>query len=411
MNISLLLFIVFTFFIGIFYRDFCYISVPAPIPGGKLFVSELFILSLILLKSKELLTFKWNKEIKFLFPFQLFSLGALAYSNWDISFLVLREMAAAYYSFFFVITLLVVQNQRQSEKVIKTILIASVFSVLLIIIRFCLGVSYSTSTFGALRYGNYETVGILVLLSWLMIKPFKKWPKKYWVIFLITIFVAVFLINHRSTTIAMIITFLAMLLIKNHFSIKKIVPSLIVLIGVFVFITIILSLFNPIIFEKSIERLTTITTPKEEVNASWRLATWGLAIFDLNKIEFFIGKGWGHQLPIMYFNNKVYGKKGEIRGFHNSFLFLIYHIGSIGLFLLLCFILHTYRISYKNVRNKSLLTQNKVSALIAANLGIIAFGFFNVVLEGPYMSFFFWVTLALMHIIAKVESDINYNSK
>ena len=389
---------------GIFYRDFAYLGISAPVPGGTIFITEIVIaffivagfLKLSILKSLR----KWivfnQKVILYYFLFLLSSVSVLFYSNWSNIGLTLREFASSYYSFFFFLPIFLFKYEEQQDLLFRVILIASLFAQLLIIYRAVMGLGIINST-GELRFGNYETIGIIILISWLFIIPFYEWKLSYWFIFVSSVVITFVFINHRSALIALITSIFTVNYLNNRKNLLTILKNL--LIGFLILFVILLPLlfFYKDMFSSALERFITIFLPTEDANSSWRLYTWKIILSDMNVFNWLIGKGWGWQIPVFEFNNRVYGAEGEIFGFHNSVLFFLYHLGVFGLGTFCLFVIKIYTNSIKLIKNYPKQLQLKVNSLIAANIGILTFSLFNVVLEGPYMSFFFWITLGMIY--------------
>jgi hypothetical protein len=259
-----------------------------------------------------------------------------------------------------------------------------------------MGLGHINST-GEFRYGNYETIGIIILLSSLFAKPFEQWNFSYWFILLLSIIITLIFINHRSAIIALAASIFIVNYLNNRKKLFEVLKNLWIGCLILCILSIPFFLLYQNTFYSSLERLLTIFSPTEETNSSWRLFTWKIILSDMNIYDWLIGNGWGWQIPIFEFNDRVYGAAGQIRGFHNSFLFYFYHIGLVGLGLFFLFVINVYKNAIRKLNDCSSQIYRKVNSLIAANIGILVFSLFNVVLEGPYMSFFFWITLGMIY--------------
>ena len=403
------LFFCFCFFLGIFYRDFTYIGIPAPLPGGKLYITEIIIALFIIIGLLKLSILKRPRNwiilnptvLKFYLFFSFASSIALFHSDWSNVGLSLREFASYYYSFFFFFPLFLLKQEKQKNFLLKIIIVATHLALLLILYRVAMGLGNINST-GELRYGNYETVGILVLICWLFTTPIEEWRIYEWFVFFSATIITVLFINHRSAIIALIISVSMINILNNQKRLIKLFQTLWIRCLLLVLVAIPVIYFYGDSFLSAFDRFLTIFSPTEEANSSWRLYTWKIIFSDMSFNDYLIGKGWGWQIPVFEFNDRMYGAKGEIRGFHNSFLFYFYHIGLIGLGSFFLFIFAVFYNAFKimkqcHSREHQLDKRLKIHLLISANIGIMVFSLFNVVLEGPYMSFFFWTTLGMIY--------------
>lgn len=402
--ISSCLLYVFAFLMAVFYRVFSYISIAAPIPGGKIYVTELLIAFFIIVGLIKLSILKklrrWiilNQKIMICYLFfSMSSITALCYSNRSSAALVIREFASYYYSFFFFFPIFIFKNEKKQDILVRVILLATLFAYLLITYRAIMGLGHINST-GEYRYGSYETIGVIILLSSLFSKPFEQWNFSYWLILLLSIIITLVFINHRSAVIALVASISIVNYLNNRNKLFEVLKNLWIGCLILCILSLPFFLLYRNAFYSSFERLLSIFSPTEEANSAWRLFTWKIIFSDMNIYNWLIGHGWGWQIPIFEFNDRVYGAAGEIRGFHNSFLFYLYHIGLLGLGLFFLFVISVYKNAIRLIKNCSTEIRQKVNSLIAANIGILVFSLFNVVLEGPYMSFFFWISLGLIY--------------
>ena len=139
-----------------------------------------------------------------------------------------------------------------------------------------------------------------------------------------------------------------------------------------------------------------------DVNASWRLVYWETAI---NRIftdwYWLFGFGFGamyadditHYIFLDIFNssNDLNNEgEGYLKAFHNSFVTIFFHVGIIGLVLLLPQI----RAVLLNINHYS----SKENMFFALSLlGLSIWVFFNVVLELPHSAHYFWLFFFLCY--------------
>jgi len=395
---------------AIFYRSFAYLGIPAPVPGGIIYITEIVLFFLLIGNLHRFLAFKWidgwnsSKSKDVFIPYILFfvlSSLALILGDWNLPGMVIREFASFYYSLFFFIPVILVRNSKQIDKLLHVIILGAAFASILIVIRVIMGYGGMTST-GMMRYGNHETVGYIIVISWMMIKPFKKWKMDYWIGFIIIVGIIMFFIAHRSAIIALVVTISLMSYLCRDRLLVNIIKNSIIVFFFSLSMTILMLILNSDLLISFIDRLITIFIPSQEVNASWRLLSWWILLTDMNSYDWIIGKGWGFQIPVFEFGDRVYGAKNEIRGIHNSLLFYLYHIGFIGVIGFLLFVKNVYKRAKLHFYLIPIQIQRKINAMFSACIGILVFSMFNVVFEGPYMSFFFWLLLGMIFSLTSI---------
>jgi len=384
-----------------FYRQFAYVGLSAPVPGGFVYITEVTAVILLVYIGRSVLiaSFVRNNSYPRLqniywayILFSFISLMTLLSSNWELPAQTIRDFATFYYSLFIFVPIVLFRREDNLDVLFRTIALATLFAYLLIVLRTLQSAGFETST-GISRYGNYETIGIVILTSLLMIKPMRKWTIAYWFGYIISWVLVVFVINHRSAFISLFCANLTMFFLCNKDVFKKMPKVLLIGTAIVVPLLSIAMVIDIDLVHGSLSRLATTFSPRSEPNAAWRLLVWQIALDDMAALDFLIGKGWGYSLPIFEFSDITYGVGEYATGFHNSILFIFYHIGSLGLMAFLSIMGGAYFRARRVARIVSLEKRRKLFALVASNIGIFIFAFFNVVLEGPYMSYFFWLTL------------------
>ncbi len=342
--------------------------------------------------------------IKLLFAFLIWGSFAHIFDNGSTVLFRLREYASVYYSLFMFFVLTLLTNESKSRMLLNAILIAAGCSILLIFVRYYLGLGGMTTTDGVYRYGNYEFVGIVILFSYLfsgMLLGVKRNNILLLIGILIILFVVNFLIAHRSASLALILSSVIVmwLLGRKYRTLNRgILIVLSLLLG-----TTLLVLLSPDFAEGALSRITGIfdSAIMEDKNASWRLEVWMHALSHMDALDYLIGVGWGYYIKPLYFSGRDYSVDGFI-GIHNSILYYFLHIGFIGVTIFLSLVLTVYRRALRaiNITN-SIWRKQTLTSLLAGNAGILFFALFNVVLEGPYMSVLFWTSLGLLFNISR----------
>lgn len=406
-------FFLFCFCNLIFYRKFSYIGIPFNNP--KIYITEFLLLFFfsyffvtfairpILLCGKSTLTFLFP-----LFSFWAWSIVAILYSDFnDLSFFA-REFASVGYSFFAFITIFTVKSEDQFNQLVKIIIIGASLSLVVIYYRVLTGQGHFTTT-GALRFGNYETVGLLFLINWIgtykldigNIKSIVLWILKY-----ISLLTIVVFIQHRSATIAVIFSILLFYCLNRQYLSKSQLRHLKISAGILAII--IVAYFSNNYLSSTIERLLSTIDGHSDSNISWRKQVLVHAFQSMNFLDYIIGKGWGELMPKMYFGGRTYSD-GVLMGMHNSIMFYFYHIGTIGVFLFIWILFRIYKFALRTSKICSRVEASQLRALLSTNVGILIFALFNVVLEGPYMGSVFWVTLGMIVVKCKLINKVNMN--
>jgi hypothetical protein len=399
MNRLILLFYV--FFNGIFYREFAYLGLP--LGEGAVYIAEI-VLAVVTggwICNSFLSGHSGFKRIlavrlRPLWFFLMWAVVVLAWSSYLDPLFTVRELASVYYALFLVLIIALSGKGCLFQSLAQILVISAALSLLLIFYRYLTGQGGGeTTTEGILRYGNYEVVGLLFLVTWSLTRPFNSKNLETWVRLLllaISIWAIVFLIQHRSATIALVVALGMVLVHRSRGRRGTLVTAITVLAGLIA----IYFFLGGGLAEGTLSRLGSIMTPSGDANSSWRMVVWLHAISSMNPLQLLIGVGWGMKIPVLAFGERVYGESDHF-GMHNSFAFYFYHLGAVGLTLFAWLIARSYRRALQASKLFSDQREsNEIVAVLAANLGILVFAFYNVVLEGPYMGSVFWVTLGML---------------
>ena len=386
---------IFLFLNCIFYRQFSYISL-----GENLFITEaLLLISAIVLMIKMLITqrVKFDNYIKFWFLFVTYGTILLLINNNTGMLFKFREFASVIYSVFFFITVYLLHNQKTSNLIFRSILLGASFSIVYICFKYFTGIGNITTTYGVMRYGNYEFVGIIITYGYFLARLISKVGSILFnfLIIIICIITVVFFIAHTSAMLGMLLTTLIILKIYGGNTQTKI---LIFLLIIAIPSMLLASSFSPE-FAKTLFRFTRIFSSEifNDPNVSWRMLTWLHALSQMDFQSFIFGVGWGFPLPVYTVNDTIFADDGY-EGMHNSLIFYFFHTGLIGITLFLVLIYRVYRKAYLScsiMRGSPI--NCKLTGLLGGNIGILCFSLFNVVHEGPYMAVVFWFSLGLLY--------------
>lgn len=380
------------------YRDFSYLSLPGP--GVRIYVTEMMILLIGALCLHEAvrvgrLRFRIGASVVIAVAFLLWGAICLL-RGWSHGTIALREFAVNYYSLLFVLMFGLISSDRDVRRLWKCILVGTCIAFAIVGLRMLTGVASTTST-GALRFHAPVAVGAAGVFFWCLAAPASERRQRIinWVGALLSAFVIVIATQHRSAALALAASLLVWVLwfhrgrarssVGNFRSMLWLMMAGVVLLGVV-----------PTIGAATIGRLQTIGTETGEFNSAWRLLYWGLLLAIALRSPI-VGQGFGDNFPAFHFRGETYGLDPTApAGVHNSFLFIFYKEGAIGLLLIVLFIIFVLL----NVRKATTGPEQedvgwRQTAAGSALVFVCVFACFNVVLEGPYMGLFFWLYAAL----------------
>jgi len=384
-----------------FYRDFSYIGIR--LGGTPLYVTELSLLLILAVLVLE--SFQMGQVRVRLLPSGIFAGLYLAWGAFCLArgvedgLVSVRESAANYYAIFYFLVAGLVAHQRDLDRLWRILLIGTCAAAVVILARVATGFQVITST-GAIRFHAPVAVGASATLFWLLGVPAKQAWKRTLCITgacacLFTIVVAT---QHRSAALALAASlFLWLALFERGRSVHSIgsrkATIAIVVTGM------ILLLLMPEVGRLTAGRLRTIGSNLEEFNATWRLLYWGLLLTNIWQSPV-LGFGFGDNLPVFQFRGVWFGlDPAAPAGVHNSFLFVWYKEGLVGLILLVGFSISVLWTVSRQLRGRSVRSELwQASAASSAFAFVAVFAFFNVVLEGPYMGIFFWIFAAMAEL-------------
>jgi O-antigen ligase len=313
--------------------------------------------------------------------------------------LAAREFAVNYYSSVFILLVSVVSTRKGLNRLWAAILAGTLVAVGVVIFRIISGQASVTST-GVMRYHAPIAVGASALLFWGLARPARGVLAKLASYFFAIVAGLVIVVGtqHRSAAVALVSVLSLWVIWFSRFRGNGAVGSphaavLVALTGVAAVGVL------PGVAVGTLERLTTIGTRFEEFNAAWRLLYWKLVLNGALASPV-LGHGFGDNLPIFNFRGNTYGADPMTQaGVHNSFLFIFYKEGAIGLLLITVFICLVATRVWRSPR-----PVQKAGRLWGAAAATCAFLFtsvfacFNVVLEGPFMGTLFWMFAALVEL-------------
>lgn len=252
-----------------------------------------------------------------------------------------------------------------------------------------------TSTYGV-YYNSVGAYGAFFLLFFLSIKDLMIGRKfAYLWIAMVTIWLLFFAL-HRSAILALVIPLLIYgrgMLLQN---VQRFARMFLLLAFAFLAVNITASFLGGSGTTESgiVNRLTSILHPGGDPNAEWRMHYWSETIsevFSEPKIEIL---GSGFWVTPLETKNSRLGEAtvldAPIKGFHSSFVFVLYKTGFVGLLLLLTIVTQGI---WRSVRTIDF----DLNVYGMAFVSVAIFAMFNVVLENPYNGFYFWFFLGAIY--------------
>jgi hypothetical protein len=403
--------ILFTGAIGAFTRDVAKLGIPAPVPGGTLYATEIV---LALLSTYALFGLAgrarhpglhkplWSECQPLLF-LALIVLINLARSSDPQLGVVVRKLAAIYYILFFPLTVLIIGTRRRARQAVTLLAASGAISLGVIMFRLLTGEGGVTST-GALRYGNAEVGVIFIVIAHLFTEPVRRWKWWRWALLLASCGVVVFLIQHRSATLALVGVLATVVLINARspgvvlLKVGLIGVSLAFLSAYFAWV------LDSQILESTLVRIQTIGAASDDPNVSQRLEYWLLALRSMSiPVDWMIGVEWTTLLDYNPRELELFSENLLVLGFHSSPLFFLYQTGIFGLLALARPIVRGWRRALTKHNRRTGISEDQ--ALAAGSIGLFFFSLFNVVFEVPYTAVVFWVTVGLIWVLQNAPND------
>ena len=389
---AFIILLVFVFLTAAFYRDFSHLGIS--LGGTTIFVTELTIALIIGLLTLEVLrtglvSLRFAPSATFAILFVLWGVVCL-YRGRTGGMISLREYATNYYAIFYLLVALVAHTPRRLSVLTTTIVAGAILAFGIVLWRVVTGEGLATPT-GTLRYSAPIAVGGASTFFFLAAPAATSGRR----ILLaggacIALLVAVVATQHRSAAIAMVAAVASWI---GWFHVGRGRGS----IGSRKAVTIaiacaaLLILIIPQVANQTVARFVSIGIDRDDADSAWRLLVWRLLFSKLEEAPL-VGFGFGDNIPAFEFRGVTYGMDPSIPvGVHNSFLFVLYKEGLVGLILLVGFASQLVYRSSRSLRGETSDRSWIASASLAGFVFVGVFALFNVVLEGPYMSMLFWL--------------------
>jgi len=374
--------------------------VGLPIAGATIYITELFLIGILGLLVVELFS-RGKIELQY----SVIGVIVGAFILWGLASLLrgtgpmlgrLRDFATNYYSVFFLLVAILCVRFADVKKAALAIAVGTAIAAVVIGFRIASATASVTST-GALRYHSSIGIGATFVLFSLLGMPAPSLRRKVIQIGLAMLcaFGIIVATQHRSAALALAASGAAWVTFLHRGRAPGSIgsPSRLILIGVAVMAAIALL---GTVGAATYSRLFESSPTTGDYNALWRLYLWK-QLFQGFLGSPVVGHGFGANLPLFMFRGELYGDDPVVGvGSHNSYLFVLYKEGLIGLSFLILFSGLVFLRIRKGLREtKSVEGRWLASAFGAAFIFVAMYACFNVVLEGPYMGMFFWTYPAL----------------
>lgn len=359
------------------------------------------------------------KDIPLKKEFVLFySIGFIALMRGFIYYspvLTLRHSALFYYSIFYFLMPVLFSNLRRIELLFKLIFVASI----IILIAAFLKVNFMINTFGGLGWFSYFYLSLAVIFESVYLAYLKKRVYKIFLVLVIFLQLLVILMTEvRAAWIALFVSLIFFLYLSRGAGklSKRMKRAFLFVVLVGVALMGFLAFTSPVLFNKlKTEAATIIFFYRIEGvssnNVWWRLYIWGDMLRDISKKPMF---GWGFGRPFRSPTLEALGwEHGAKEGWidpHNSHLNIAYKTGIIGFSIFLLIMIGFFRRTMRFLRHTCQDDKIKlyVTALLTCAVYVLTIALFLVILEGPYMGSFLWISMglivALENIYRKMET-------
>jgi len=407
----------------LFARGFAHLGVE--IGGLPLYITEaaLFATLAILLLDKfvggDKVNYLKNIPLKKEFVF-FYLIGFIALVRGFIYYtpvLTLRHSALFYYSIFYFLMPILFSNLRRIELLFKLFFIASIVVPVAILLK----ITPQLNVYGGLGGFNYLYLSLAVIVESFYFTSLKR--RVYKILLLLVIFLQLLVIltgTVRGAWIALLVSMLFFLYVSSKMGKLKRKMRKLFLLAILggIILVIFTASIKPVSFDKvKTDVVSTVFFYRmQSVSANnvwWRLFIWRDMLRGLSKKPLF---GWGFGRPFRSPTLEALGwEHGEKEGWidpHNSHLNIAYKAGIIGYLVFLLIVVRFFKRTMRfllGMRGDNK-TKLYIGALLTCSVNVLVLSFFEVVLEGPYMGSFLWITMglivALESVYRKKEADM-----
>jgi len=395
-----------------FSSEFAHLGIK--IGNSSLYVTEILIAFCVLgiaaqfiIKSRYTFTkYPLTKEFMLFYAVMILSLarGMLHYED---KVFVIRQSAMYYYSIFYFLIPLFFTKLEHIETLFKYILAAIVLITLGDLLDF---------TFWGLGGFNYFYSSLALVFVFSYISLVKTKNVNLWKVFIAMELLLVLLSTVRASWFGLLIA-LAFILSNSdkyeHF--RKVflyVLKYSIYLGLAGFIA--LAVVKPAKMLEVVDEIYSVlpipghVKNESDNNTKWRLIVWKDSIVEVMEQPLF-GMGFGKKFIPETIKKMGWGGswRDDEKGFqdpHNALVSILYRTGLIGLF---AFLLIIYNFTIRTLRVLKETADPKIKAYIFAllicMLTVLTTSCFMVILEGPFMGIFMWVSMALIVALENIN--------
>lgn len=394
---------------AVFARGFAHLGIE--IRGLPLYITEAVLFSTVAILFLDQLVggnrVNYLKNIPLKKEFALFYLiGLVALIRGFIYYtpiLTLRHSALFYYSVFYFLMPVLFNNLKRIELLFKLFFITTIAVPVAILLR----IRPSLNIYGALGSFNYVYLSLAVIVESFYFASLKK--RVYKILLLLIIFLQLLVIltgKIRGGWIALAVSILFFLYLSSRMGKLKagMRKFFVLVVAGGIALVILTASTKPVLFsEIKTEALSLVffsgMQNKPANNVLWRLVVWRDMLKELSEKPLF---GWGFGRPFLSRTAKSLGwTYGEKEGWidpHNSHLNIAYKTGIIGYLVFLLIMVRFFKriirfLLHTREDNKSKLY---IAALLTCSVYVLVLSFFEVVLEGPFMGSFLWISMGLI---------------
>ncbi len=317
--------------------------------------------------------------------------------------LTLRHSALFYYSIFYFLMPVLFNNLKRVELLFKLFFIASIVVPVAILLK----ITPQLNVYGELGGFNYLYLSLAVIVESFYFVSLKKRIYKLLLLLIIALQLLVILTGQvRGAWIALLVSMFFFLYLSSRMGKLKAGMRRVFLLAIIggIALVILTALIKPILFSRiKTEALSMVFFSQmenvEANNVRWRLFLWRDMLKELSEKPLF---GWGFGRPFRSPTLEALGwEHGAKEGWidpHNSHLNIAYKAGIIGYLVFLLIMVGFFKRAMRflfHIRGDNK-TKLYIGALLTCSVNVLVLSFFEVVLEGPYMGSFLWITMGLI---------------
>lgn len=370
-----------------------YAKVQLSVGGLPLYATELVVLALAVAALGPILRVPWDGITKLVAAFVALGIGWVGLRGMgDITGAGGKAFSFFVYAIFYFAVRGCCTSDALRWRVLQAVLLASVVGAIVGLLQMQLDSplisaekGFEVTSTGSTRWlsGEFALYGMFSVVITIVAATRGAELNLTLALLLVSAAIEVILAQHRSGFVAVAAALLASVTVIRG-STKALQRLLKVIMGVAIGLAVAVLLFGGAYLADTVARISQ-TGDVTDINIDWRLLAW-FEVFDG-----VVAQPLGHGFAQWDFSFATFD---PLTGSHNSLLDLAYRVGIPGLLLFVAIPVALLRGTRAVVRKAS---GDDVLLVISSTciLAFIVFSLFNMVLEAPYMSIFFWVILGI----------------